>query len=357
LVNLLRSSGCDSRPVNLLEKILSVFTEKDSHGILQGMFPSDFLGNFYLVSLDSDFKVKDVPAIRYVDDLYLFYPSELEAQKGLFDLCRILRDEGLNLNESKTKILQTSELLAEETELDRLFNEAKEEISRVGAEVMLETPYGFQSIWLTADEGLPEEEIQLVAMKELYYKVSEAGIDADKIEKFCLPYLAQTRDDVAVERSLDGILSRPYLAKMYCSYLMPFARDNSDVSQKLESIIVNDKLPYDWSLIWPIATLIDVDSIGGETTNNALRIIEDSRRLEGLRGLAAHLVAKHGNAGQRRLLRHRYDQEPSSYVRAAILFTSRYLPANERNSCLQAWGGHSITNSLIASAIRNSGTP
>jgi len=354
LINLLLSSGCNPQAVNLLERILSRFMENDSHGILQGMFPSDFLGNFYLASLDNGLKVKDVPSIRYVDDLYLFYPSLLEAKKGLFDLCRILRDEGLNLNERKTKIVQTHELLAEETEIDRLFNNAKEEIRKVGAEIILETPYGFQSIWLTADEGLPEEKVELVAMEELYNKVTEATVDAEKIEKFCLPYLAQTRNDIAVEKSLEGIISRPYLSKIFCSYLMPFARDNSDISKELESIIVNDELPYDWSLIWPIATLIDVDSIEDETITKALRIIEDSRRLDGLRGITVHLVAKHGNAGQRRLLRHRYDQEPSSYVRAAILFSTRYFPPNERNSCLRAWGSHSITNSFIASAIRSS---
>lgn len=49
LINLLRAAGCDPRCINLLEKMLLVFTGKDSHGILQGMFPSDLLGNFYLV--------------------------------------------------------------------------------------------------------------------------------------------------------------------------------------------------------------------------------------------------------------------------------------------------------------------
>ncbi|MGD9115749.1 MAG: RNA-directed DNA polymerase [Dehalococcoidia bacterium] len=357
LMNLLHSSGCDSRVVNLLEKVTSEFMENDSHGILQGMFPSDFLGNFYLASLDNDLKVKDVPSIRYVDDLYLFYPSLIEAKKGLFALCRILRDEGLNLNESKTDILQTHDLLAEETEIDRLFSRAKKEVREIGAEVELETPYGFQSVWLTAEEGLPEEKVELVAMEELYYKVSDTEVDSDKIEKFCLPYLAKTLNDVAVGRSLEGILLRPYLSKMYCSYLMPFAREDIDVSKRLESIITDDELPYDWSLIWPMAVLIDVDSIENGTVTKALRIMEDSRRLDGLRALAAHLVAKHGNAGQRRLLRHWYDQEPSPYVRAAILFSTRHLPTNERNSCLTAWGSHSITNSLITSAIRNSAGP
>ncbi len=356
LINLLCSSGCDSRAVNLLEKILLAFTEKDSHGILQGMFPSDFLGNFYLASLDEGLKVKDIPFVRHVDDLYLFYTSLLEAQRGLFNLCRILRDEGLNLNESKTGIVETHKLLREETEVGRLFDAAKQEVREAELEVLVDTGYGFQTIWVPQEEVLEREQIELIAMKELYGKISDTTVDAEKIERFCLPYLRQARDDIAVERSLDRVVSHPHLSKMYCSYLRPFAHSNSDISRQLESIIENDELPYDWSLIWPMAALIDVDSVANETVTKAIRIIEDSRRLDGLRGIVAHLVAKHGNAGQRRLIKHQYDQEPSPYVKAAILFSAKYFPTNERNSCLGAWGSHSITNALIASAIR-SGSP
>ena len=204
LINLLHASGCDSRAVNLLEKILLAFTEKDSHGILQGMFPSDFLGNFYLASLDDDLKVKDIPSVRNVDDLYLFYTSLPEAQKGLVNLCRILRDEGLNLNESKTKILQTDDLLAVETEIDRLFDEAKEEVRQATlAEVLTEEiGYGFQSIWVIEEEVLPEKEVELIAIEELYRKILGNVVEVEKIEKFCLPYLSQARNHIAVARSL-----------------------------------------------------------------------------------------------------------------------------------------------------------
>lgn len=357
LINLLHASGCDSRVVNLLEKVLLAFTERDSHGILQGLFPSDFLGNFYLASLDNHLEVRNTPSVRYVDDLYLFYPSLLEAKKGLVNLCSILRDEGLNLNESKTKIAETSELLAEETEINRLFGQAKDEIRECAlAEALSETAYGFQTIWGVEEEGLPEKETELQAMKELYQQVTDSFVDAEKIEKFCLPYLAQAGSGIGVERSLEGIIERPHLSKMYCSYLRLFARGNIDISRQLESVVVSATLPYEWSLIWPIAVLIDVESVARDTITKAIQILEDARRLPGLRGVAAHLAAKHGSAGQRRLLRHQYDQEPSPYVKESLLFSAKYFPTNERNSCLGAWGSQSATNSLIASAIR-AGTP
>jgi hypothetical protein len=355
LINLLHSSNCRTKVVNLLEKVLSAFTEKDSHGILQGMFPSDFLGNFYLAIIDDHFKSKNIPSIRYVDDIYAFYSSINEAKKGLMDLCRILRDEGLNLNESKTDIFQIEDLISEETEVDRLFRDAKDEIKNAIEGELLEAEYyGFQSIWDadSEDEEQAEQEIEFRAVEKLYMSISEHTTDSEKIEKFCLPYLAKSQNEIAIRSCIDGIVKRPHLSKIYCSYLKPFAHNNAGIAKQLESLVNADKLPYDWSLLWLFAALIDIDKVAESTVVNAMRILEDSRRFDGLRSIAALLVARHGTAGQRRLIKHHYAEEPSPYVKQAILFACKYLPANERNSCLGAWGNHSTTNSLIASAIR-----
>jgi len=355
LINLLHASGCDSRFVNLLEKILLAFTEKNSHGILQGMFASDLLGNFSLASLDDYLRVQGIPSVRYVDDIFVFCTSLVEAKKQLASICRILRREGMNLNESKTRMIESEKLLAEETEVDRLFDEAKKEVRGTPVLVQKETFYGFESMWTSGEEVWEEEQIELIAVRELYKKALDNEGDAEKIERFCLPYFSKAHDDIAVEETLGGVLLRPHLSKVYCSYLMPFARGDSAISQRLESIIVNEELPYDWSLMWPMAVLVEVNSVTRETIDHAISVIEDSRRLDSLRAIAAHLVSKHGTAGQRRLLKNRYELEPSSYVKSAIMFSTKYFPTDERNSCLGAWGSHSVTNSLIATAIRRSG--
>lgn len=46
LINLMNSSGCPGPVVNLMEELLLAFQERDSFGIIQGVFPSDMLGNF-----------------------------------------------------------------------------------------------------------------------------------------------------------------------------------------------------------------------------------------------------------------------------------------------------------------------
>ena len=147
-------------------------------------------------------------------------------------------------------------------------------------------------------------------------------------------------------------MNRPHLSRVYCNYLMHFVRDNTEVSQQLESIVASPEMPYDWSLIWPIATLTEASTVSSQTVDRAIQILQDVDRSDALRSASVFLAARHGTVGQRRIIRHRYDSEPSAFVREAILFASRYFPTGERNSCLKAWGSHSVTNSLIARAVR-----
>ena len=52
---------------------------------------------------------------RNSDDMYILYPTENDARKGMIELCRLLRKEGLHLNERKSSIMEIDELLFEET--------------------------------------------------------------------------------------------------------------------------------------------------------------------------------------------------------------------------------------------------
>jgi len=354
LITLLRSSGCDTRLANFLEHQIRDFTGGDSHGILQGLFPSDLFGNFYLTSLDSNLRIKGIPSIRFVDDLYLFFPTKLAAQKGLVELCGVLRTEGVNLNERKTSIDNSDDLIEEETELDCLFALAKQEIRDTELPVLIESQYGFQTAWVSGETILEPLQIELQAVENLYLNGITDAHTSEKVERFCLPYLAQVENEVAIERSLENIRLRPYQSKVYCNYLMYFIKDNTELAESMGAIVGDQDIPYDWSLIWPITVLTEANTVSTSNVDIAIQIIHDMNRIESLRSTAVFLVAKHGTAAQRRVLRTHYDSEPSQFVRGAILFASRYFPTDERNACIRAWSIHSSINSLIAQAVRAS---
>ena len=350
LINLLHAGECSPKVVNLLEKLMLAWMEKDSHGILQGMFPSDFLGNFYLCGLDSELTDRDIPSARYVDDLYLFFPSVDEARSGLVNLCRILRNEGLHLNESKTCIIESEKLLREESELDRMFEQAREEIEG-GLEI--QEIYGFVHIWNPErDEELTEEDVELQAVEALYDKIGEvSGAQEEKIERFCLPVLSAAGSRLAVDRTLDGICVRPHLSQLYCSYLVRLISSNPDIGKKLETYILKSSLPYDWQMMWCIAALIEAKSVSTSTISTVFNVLRSTSRSVSLRALCAILIGKHGAPARRHNLRNHYSDEPSPYVRSAILFASKYFPTQERKTCLSVWKGHSPINALIAKAV------
>lgn len=349
LINLLHQSDCHKGSVNLLEKLLLAWMEKDSHGILQGMFPSDFLGNFYLVGLDSNLDVQDVPSARYIDNLYIFYKSKQMAQKGMTELCRTLRREGLHLNDRKSQLMESRDLIYEETQIDRMFEEARDELE---AREPYEDWYGFQSIWLEEEEELSEDEIDLHAVESLYERVDDPEVNSDRIELFCLPNLAEAGSSIAVDRSLEGLLQRPHLAKVYCIYLKRLALYDPSIGSRLESILRDGDFSYDWQMMWPIAALLNLDNVNRSTVTKVIRILCDHSYSIALRALCAIFVGKHGTPGQRRSLIQQYSNEPSDYVHTAILFSVRYFPPAERRSCLRAWSGHSKPNILVGEAVK-----
>jgi len=357
LINLLTASGCESGAVKLLEKQLSAFQEIDSFGIIQGVFPSDMLGNFYLSGLDADCDIRAIPSVRFVDDVYLHFDTEAKAKIGMLDLIEQLRKEGLHLNEAKSRILDAEKLILEETELDRLFDEAQAEVKE---DIMITRPrYGFAADWEYDEfyEDYEEEEfdgddIHLASVIRLYESLTNYPNQAGKIERFCLPYLSSASSDVAVERSLDGILKRPYLARTYLSYLATFGSEESFLSDALQDILKDSLLCSDYQRMYLLATLCECTDVSKETVNLAVKMLRDSSIHPGARALAGILAAKKGSPSQRRAVRLAYEDEASPYVRSALLYSSRYFTTVEKRTCAKAWGGHSFINSLVSKAIK-----
>lgn len=354
LINLLQASGCDAGAVNLLERLLLAWAQKASHGIIQGVFPSDFLGNFYLSSLDANLAIKGLPSVRYVDDLRVFTQDLDGARRALVDLCAYLRQEGIYLNESKTATVNPDELVEEETELDKRFEKARQEIIDSPWETA-PSLYGFQSTWEIVKEGSasPEEEVKLLATEALYEGRKEAAAGRqEQIDRFCLPVFSAAQSTEAVEDALEGIVRRPHMSHVYCSYLASLMPGTPDLAAKFEKTVVFRQLPYDWQAMWCVGALLSAESVSPETVDESMRILVDGGRQPALRALCTGFAGKFGSPQQRRILRLRYSDEPSEYVRSAILFASRYFPTGERNTCISSWGGHSFTNSLIGKAVK-----
>lgn len=353
LINSLRSIGCPSEAINPLEELLLAWRERKSYGIIQGLSPSDILGNFYLNSLDYKCKLRGIASLRFVDDIYLFFKSKKECLKTLTFICDHLRKEGLFLNEGKTYIKTSEQLVHEETEFDQLLFKVQEQLK----DKYFETSYGFQTDW-DADEESKIPEIEghgIDALEQLYKSHDKANWQKDKIIKFCLPILARADSEIAVEDSFSNIVAKPHLTKVYCSYLASVGRTHKDISDRLCDLVLGEELIYEWQYMWVYASLLyQGGNIQARLVDFSLNQLLDRRISEALRAICALIVGKHGSAPQKRTLKLEYSNESSEYVKGAILYCARFLPSDERRACFRAWGGHSTLNSLIVQSCRNS---
>lgn len=352
LVNLMSAVGCAPEVVSLLEEMLLAFRERNSSGIVQGVYPSDALGNFFLSALDGQCELDEVLSARYVDDIYMGFATEAEARKGLASLIETLRKDGLHLNEYKSKIMHADEAIREETAIDRLFDEIRSEVAD-DATYDRASPYGFEVEWEDEDDGDWENDggnLQNAAVKRLIENIGDYPDQEDLIEKFCLPILRSAHSDSAVEHVLGKLKEKPHQTRLYFSYISTFVGTNQDVVDALEALIA-DGTVSDYQRMFLLAALVRSRNISRATVNTALQWLQNRTVAKETRAMAAVFAAKHGLAQQKRTVRNTYEGEPSDYVRSAILFSSRHLTAAEKRTCKRAWGGHNAINTLIAQTI------
>lgn len=364
LITLLISIGCETPVVRFLEKLLSFFTEKSSRGIIQGVAPSDFLGNFYLCYLDGEYSLAKIPFLRFVDDIYSFFNSRKKAFLHKLELINWLRKEGLYLNEYKTKILPTKVLLKEETEVQKMLEAAKEEIileyeEEFETRMEEETGNFYSSTiqWDFLPSGVMEpeidyEEVEIDATKKLFrFKTTNIFL-RDKIDRFCIPVFAKFKDSFAIEYTLKEYIRRPYLAQIFANYIGKTIHLKPCYTQEAEKLLFNKDLFFEYQYVWLYAALMSSKKIKKTTVDFATKQLRNGNLNEALRAVCAIFIGKFGNAVQRKSLKHHYKQEQSDYVCSAILYAARYFPAQEKNACYKAWCGNNELNSLVSYAVR-----
>lgn len=171
-----------------------------------------------------------------------------------------LRRDGLHLNEFKSGILTAEQLIKEETEIDQMFAEAR---AAVEDEITADAGYGFDVEWELDDaeeeqaDEPDEEELHMAAVVRLYESLDEYETQSDKIEKFCLPLLRIAGSDIAVDRSVQNIINRPDLTKLYLSYLSKFTPTSGSLVRQLEGLLNSADIVSDYQRLYIIGALVN----------------------------------------------------------------------------------------------------
>jgi Reverse transcriptase (RNA-dependent DNA polymerase) len=349
LINVLSDSGYKKPLSSRLETLLTSYTgERSSRGILQGMYPSDLFGNFYLTPIDTFLDDYGVASARYVDDIYMFVDTVDGAARLLRELISTLRSYDLVINEAKAVLMPKAALLTEEPDLELLFSEAVAEISDQMGDEDAGSDYGFQSDW--EEDDTDKEQLELNATKALFESMSKYPGQEENIERFCLPLFSKAGSDYAIKHVLASFKMRPAMTQIYASYLSKFL-DTKEVYQALIGSLEDITL-VDWQKVWILAALLHVKPSDDTPIKSALNLLKDANRHEALRAVAAIFVGRFGDHIRRKALISIY-QTVSNYIQAAIYFSSREWPAVERSTAKASWGGHNPLNALLTYAISN----
>jgi Reverse transcriptase (RNA-dependent DNA polymerase) len=354
MINVLADAGYPPKYLGRLEALLTAYTgERSSRGIIQGIYPSDLLGNFYLEPVDRFLADQNISSARYVDDMYIFLGSVDASESLMRQLIPELRSYDLVLNEAKSAIMPKTALNTEEPDLETLFKEAIEEISNQIEDEDFDSDYGFQSEWedKEEDEEYAEEgaeDLELKATKVLFDAVNDHPGHEEGIERFCLPLFAKASSDYAVDHVIDAFGKRPSMTQIYVSYLSKFLPERSIydfLSQSLE-----DRTLVHWQQMWILAALLTKKPLDQAPVTTALQILKDGSVHDAARAVAAIYVGRYGDAARRRALIGLYGNI-SPYVQSAIYFSSQYWPKVERNNAKAQWGALSPLNELLTKAM------
>jgi hypothetical protein len=228
LVNALRDAGYPPTFLNTLENFLVSLTgDRNSRGIVQGIFPSDLFGNFYLNALDQACADARWPSMRYVDDIYVFVRSLREAGQVLRRLTEVLRQYDLVLNEAKSYVLPKEMLVSEEPDLEAAFRDAVQEVRDQLNDEDFSVDYGLQSDWGDSDEDESPQDVTLRATEVLFDSIEHYPDQEEKIERFCLPLFTVGGSDYAVNHVLESFGKRPSMTQIYCAYPSALKRRSS----------------------------------------------------------------------------------------------------------------------------------
>jgi hypothetical protein len=331
LVNSLEDCGYPAEYLKPLESMLTqASTSRSSRGILQGISPSDLFGNFYLYPIDRYLKDQGRPAVRYVDDIFVFFKSHEEAEKGVIDLYPELGRLDLSLNEAKSFITSPTTLLTSDPDLDALFQEAVAEIEEAHiSEQEVLSGYGFQTIWRDEPEPLDQDEVELRATQHLFDQISRYAQSAEEIERFCLPLFALYGSGYALEHVLSKVESTPSMSQLYFAYLSEFL-DDERVRERIGSILANRRLMFDWEYIWAVASVIRLPKAPDEVVANLLALAKE-RTHETVKALALIATAKLGDADRQKTVIAALGSHHSLHIQCAITFAARHMrPANRK---------------------------
>ena len=309
---------------NLLRK----FANGDSHGIPQGFWASDYLGNIYLLYLDEFLKSQGVYAIRYVDDYRIFCNSEREAKLILKDCGEMLRGLGLNIQPVKTSIVTVEKLDPELRPVTERFIKLREStmfLRRFEIEYFHE-----DELWqeIQGDAPLTDEDVR--KFEGLWTEAIDQEDKRTSILSFALAGLSAGTSPTAERYILDNLGRFPYMASAVTKYLisLSFSEDNA---VKILNFIESDECIHEWQQMWLLEYFRRTSDCIDPYKRRLIAFMKRPDVHPLSRALIAEMIAFKGDDSDGEEVRRMFSNETDPRLRRHLLLAFRLLSSTDRN--------------------------
>ncbi|MFA5847571.1 MAG: reverse transcriptase domain-containing protein [Thermodesulfovibrionales bacterium] len=360
LKDMLIRFSCDREISDSIYEVLKSWKRRTNinRGIPQGLWPTDFLGNIYLDSVDKYMLRHGFDYFRYVDDIRISCSTIPEARRALKTLVEELRRLNLNVQTKKTAVYYDGKVKSFIDELslrmEEITNEVKEALKEeIADEITSETPYvelpyggtiriEFSDIEDEVEAKLEEKKelIEIESLRKFYEDTIKNAFPSSKHLRFCLNRLSQLKDDIALDRALTLLQDMPFESNTIISYLKNFP-DNEKIRDRIIRFLKSDFNIYDWQEMWLLEYLFSCKCLQGDEIDYLWTVIENHNRHNAVRIRAILLLGRTGLSDHLERLRDLYDIERDEYVRVSIIVSLREYDKGPRNYFYNLCKGHS----------------
>lgn len=237
LLQAVKGDGVKVSVAKRIMRFLQQFANNNSYGLPIGGNAARLLSEVLLNRTDRLFLSENVCFCRFADDYLVFANSEEEAFRALVLLSeKLLRNEGLSLQKAKTRILPSSEFLAEyEGAKDDDDSPADTDVRRFMRLSLHFDPYSE-----TAIEDYEELKVQLATFdlqRLLQREVAKSRIHSPVAKKLvtAIEHLDDRLKEQAIETLLDNMA---VLSPIFPSLMLLFRRIYHSVSEPLKTRLV-----------------------------------------------------------------------------------------------------------------------
>ncbi|MEV6797007.1 RNA-directed DNA polymerase [Micromonospora rifamycinica] len=294
LVEDLNTLSAPKWAVEILSGFLHALNDLNNvSGLPQGPDTSGILANLYLLQIDLEIQRLNFTHFRYSDDIIIFGSDWIQLREVILRINRILRSRNLILSSTKTRIVDSKDVLTEVEDME------KDAIN-----------YGVQ-------QKLPDT---LKELKLFFDRtVSERPPSARDL-KFSLTQLRRAESPHAVSWLLRNLGEIPHLAREVLVYLGRFHETDPRISYAVANSLTDQRLAiYSYAQQHILIYLIKYRIVDTFTQKAAWDILTDRNADGFLREFAARYIGRHPASGDGPRLRLQFMNEENLRVRRALL--------------------------------------